>query len=568
VKRHSGKFSLGGPILAIGLILAGAIQALACTSVFVGKDASATGHVIIARNEDYRKGWAKHLIVNASRAVTSGDTQTFWSGMKLGYPADMTKTLKYMSVPDWIYSDPEETYIPMDEVGINSAGVAVSATETQSLNSAAKTVISLDGLIEESQIPSVILPRARTALEGVRIFGAAVEKFGAEESGGFAIADKDQVWYLEYSGNRWAAARVPDSRYIIVPNAKVLNNYKPDDTENFLGSDGWVTLVRENNLLSADQTTDAYIKANGLNLAKALGTLDWAGNGVRVWWGHKHFTPSANEAPELAAYPFFMTPDEKITKKAIMTFLKSDNYTGTAYENPLPGVRSVARPIAVRTNIESHIVELGETDTVPGDIGNVLWLALGNVADGVYLPFCQGITKIPASYDLGTDTADVQSAFWAYYGSSVTAQSNDDTYGTTLEQGLKNYWGPFQNAVLSAFDTFQASALKRYRSAGGSTKTAADSLSDSVVQYLNDQVTSFSDKTLAKAWELQESLALAATNGASATFNPTYASGDAPKAEDVPGYPSSSSGGCSAAGLAPLLLMVVLPLAMKLRNRR
>ncbi|EHM09356.1 dipeptidase [Thermanaerovibrio velox DSM 12556] len=517
---------LRGVLLGIGFVFVMAFQALGCTSVFVGKDASATGHILIARNEDYKEGWAKHFVINQPRRVSKGEVQRFWSGMELGYPEDMTWTLKYFSVPDWTHGNPDETYVPMDEVGINSAGVAVSATETQGLNPRAELLIPLDGLIEESQIPSIILPRARTALEGVKIFGEAIEKFGSEECGGFAVADKDNLWYIEYSGNRWAAARIPNDKYIVVPNAKVLSNYNPYDKENFMGSKDWVEFIRKNQLLPPEETTSSYIHAHGLNLAKALGDMDWKNNAVRVWWGHKLFTPSKPEQPGKDSYPFLMSPDVKITKNMIMEFLRSDNYPGTPYENRRPGVTEVTRPIAKRTNLESHIVELGEGPGVPGEIGNVLWLALGNVADSVYLPFCQGITRLPEAYSMGTNKRDYRSAYWAFYGLAARAQSQDDAHGTSFEKGVKGYWAPFQDQLLKSFEEFQAFALAKYRKEGMA----------SAVEYLNRQAEAFSTKTIAKAWELQYDLALAASKGPKAVFEPVYRPGDAPVPQDVEGY--------------------------------
>ena len=544
-------------------LLVWAFPAWACTSVFVGKDASATGHVLIARNEDYRAGWAKHFLVVPSRSVASGEKQSFWSGMELGYPQDMTRTYRYFSVPDWIYDpkvapgDPSQEYTPMDEVGINEKGVAVSATETQGLSAAAKVAIPLDGLIEEAQIPSIILPRAATARQGVELFGAAIEAFGSGEAGGFAVADRDEVWYVEYQGRTWAAARVPDDRYIVVPNQKVLSNFNPYDSANFLGTASLVALARDHHLLPEEETTEAYVRAHGLNVAKAFGTQTWKTNGVRVWWGHRHFSPSQAQAPEQDFYPFFMAPDRKITKKDIMAFLKSNNYTGTPYENPKPGVTSTARPIAVRTNLESHIVELGQSPRIPGEIGNVLWLNLGNGVDGVYLPFCQGLTALPASFALGTDQPEAQSPYWSFYGSSKKAQEHDDTHGTHLEAGLRGYWDPFQDELTRSFERFQDSALRK------------NATGDALASYLNDQAALFSTRTIAQAQKLQGDLDAVLPAGAGAVFAPTFHTGEAPRAEDVPGYvaPDSGSSGCSVTGLAPFLLLLLIP-ALGLRRKR
>ena len=559
---------MGHLLLALALVLSLSAESLACTSVFVGKDASATGKVLVARNEDYRAGWAKHFIMNEPVAVASGDVQTFWSGMKLSYPEGMTETLRYFSVPDWIYLEDDE-YVPMDEVGINEAGVAVSATETQRQNAAAAVVNPCDGLIEEAQIPSIILPRARTAREGVALFGAAIEAFGAEESGGFAIADRDEVWYVEYTGWLWAAARVPDDSYIVVPNENVLSNFNPADEENFMGAADVLPLAREHGLLTEAEMTDDYIALYGFNFAKAYGSVgNFTYNGVRVWWGHRHFTPSLVQEPGRTQYPFFMRPDEKITRKAIMDFLQSDNYYGTVYENERSGVTELARPIAVRTTLESHLVEMGEDDATPGAIGNVLWLAMGNVHDSLYIPFCAGITAIPAAYGKGTDVRDDQSAFWTFYGPAQDGQICDDAYGTEIEKALQAYWDPYQEALLEAHDAFVASARQKWNE----SHSAVSASTSDLTAYLNDQARVFSEKPMAKAREFSveiahivEVVSADPVLSADVDFAPLFESSDAPRAEDVEGYvppPGSSSGGCAAGLLSPMALLLALPLLL------
>lgn len=58
-----------------------------------------------------------------------------------------------------------------EEVGVNSAGLAVSATETtfHSNASLAADPLNLESGITEDDIPSIILPQARTAREAVQV---------------------------------------------------------------------------------------------------------------------------------------------------------------------------------------------------------------------------------------------------------------------------------------------------------------------------------------------------------------------------------------------------------------
>lgn len=527
--RSGLRRGLSGARVVLGVLVAvlWCLPALGCTSVFVGKGASATGHVMIARNEDYRGGWAKHFRVVPSRPVAKGEKQVFWSGMELGYPEGMTRTYRYFSVPDWPYDpsvdprDPSQEYTPMDEVGINEKGVAVSATESQEISPEAQKVTPLDGLIDESQIPSIILPRASTAREGVRIFGEAIEAFGSSEAGGFAVADPNEVWYVEFHGRVWAACRIPDDSYTVVPNQKVISNFNPYDGENFMGSPSLLELVKNSGLLPKEECTEEHVRAKGLDLAKAFGVLDWTYNGVRMWWGHRHFSPSKVQEPGRDSYPFLMTPDRKITKLDVMEFLRSDNYPFTGYENPVNGVKGKVRPVAVRRTVESHLVELGGVDGVSGDVGNVLWLSLGNPTGSVYMPFCQGLTRLPNSFTLGTDQPEAHSPYWSFYGASRKAQAHDDANGTDLEGAIKAYWRDYQVELIRSFEAFQAGARKLK--------------GEDLAPLLNHQAAVYSWRIVKAARGLQAELHRAiSTNG---EFRPVFKPDQVPRPEEVLGYP-------------------------------
>ena len=78
-----------------------------------------------------------------------------------------------------------------EAAGVNSAGVAISATESI-YNSAAALAAdphnTETGIIEDA-IPSVLLPQARSARHAVELLGRLVEERGAGEAFGVLMAD-------------------------------------------------------------------------------------------------------------------------------------------------------------------------------------------------------------------------------------------------------------------------------------------------------------------------------------------------------------------------------------------
>jgi len=451
VGTYARRAFFGGALL--GLLAGGAFG---CTAVFVGKDASATGHPLVARMEDGASAVSKYLVVTPARELQPGETEVFYNGLEWGYPEGMTKSLKFFSMPDFCYEDHSEDswdggLWPYSAAGVNSEGVVITATETEDRNDLSNVADpGTPNGVEECMIPALVLPRARTAREGILLLGAAVEKYGSAEDpynegygeiAGLAIADRDEIWYMEYAGHQWAAVRIPDDMYVVNGNITRIDGFDVEDAlgeqKNFMGSPGVYSFAVEHNLPGAEPGQEknfdfaqAYGDVSDENMAK--------GSGIRNWWGHRWFSPSVKQEPGKARYPFLMKPDKPISVQDIMAFFGSDSYT---YEEDFDfeGYRVISR----KSNMESHIFEMGETDSVPWQIGVVMWMGLGPVMDSVYLPFHGDIQASPAGYTEGTDVYDSTSASWAFRSPSALVRQNSE-----WQKRLRNFWGEYQKDLL------------------------------------------------------------------------------------------------------------------------
>lgn len=410
--------------LVLTLVVVASTASMACTSIFAGKDATANGSVLISRNEDYSSDWAKHFNVHESENFESGELQVFYNGLEVPRPLE---TLKYYSLADW---DP--SYGPFEEVGINEAGVAVTATNTHSVR---EEVLAVDPLLDEgigeTHIPSLILPRAESAREAVNLFGNMIETYGSMEGYGFAVADENEVWYIEVgSGHEWAAARVPDDKYIVVANQFRLKAIDFEDAENYITSPRLEDFVYNNELLSADEDFD---------FAKAFGDLGEKYNTRREWWGQRTFNPSIEQNPELDRYPVFMTPDKKIKPKEVMTFLKSDYYDTKYCTDQESGEGE--RAVGIDGTVESHVLQIRKD--MPKELAGIMWLSMANPEYGVYMPFYSGLTETIEPYHLGADEYDQESAYWAFRGAATLASQDETLYGA----GVKEFWNNYQDKL-------------------------------------------------------------------------------------------------------------------------
>lgn len=170
-------------LLLLLCCLAALPPALACTSILVGANATTDGSWYLARTVDWDShNFTNNLIYHPARTrqvLVASWTNNF----TLLLPADGLAHWAAASPPpkgasqalpppplDVELADVERS-ASMEEVGVNSAGVVVSATETIFSSAAAIAADPLNtgwGLTEDI-LPSLLLPRATSAREGVQV---------------------------------------------------------------------------------------------------------------------------------------------------------------------------------------------------------------------------------------------------------------------------------------------------------------------------------------------------------------------------------------------------------------
>jgi dipeptidase len=415
----------------------------ACTGIAIGKNATADGSVIITRNEDYDvNNWAKHMVVHLRKVNKAGTIMTFPTGLKV--PASKI-SYKYTAMPDWDAKDLSTTSGPFAEEGINQYMVAMTATfsaDTNKRAQAAEPFVKVG--IEESVMPTLILPRVKTARQGVKLLGQFINRYGAAEADVIFFADKQGAWVFEMgAAHAWVAERVPDGRYIMMANALRLTSIDLTDHKNVIASPGLYQKTVKNRLLAHPSKTH-------FNFAAAYGVLGKPYNNNRIWLGEKIMTPSLKQSTALKTYPDFLKPDHKITLSKIITMMRA-NYKGTV----LAGIAK--RPIAVDRNIESHILQIRPYVISP--LSGLIWQSLGNVADSVFVPVYAAITHTPDTYHVGTNQYGSRSAYWAFRGASALAEANNNEFMPILH----SYWRHLQGQFFARQPYVDSMLTKMYK---------------------------------------------------------------------------------------------------------
>lgn len=401
----------------------------ACTSVLVGKKASADGSTMIARNEDFKASWPKHMVVHPHKEYSepqkfvAKDNKFEWMLPKVRG--------KYTATPEWT----DESGL-IEEDGINEYGVAMSATESTYAND---RVLSADPLVEsginEGAMVTVVLPYVHSAREGVQLLGKMVTEKGASETNGMLFSDQDEVWYMEIGcGHHWVAQRIPDDSYAVAANQMAIQNIEFDDLDNFMYSAGIQEFVAENNLNSEPAS---------FNFRKIFGTRDLSDevyNTPRVWFAQRYLNPEIEQEPTSQDLPFIRKANRLIQRQDVEYILGS-HYQGTKYD--LLGKakeKGLFRPISLAKTQESHILQI--RPDLPIETAGLQWIALGVTAESVYVPFYAGASDTHPAYKVGTKDYSPDSAYWTYKLAGVLVDAHyhelsDDLHDTQHKLNIK-----------------------------------------------------------------------------------------------------------------------------------
>ena len=396
-----------------------------CTTLLVGREASADGSTMMARNEDSGKGQftAKKFIVVRPEEQPR-HYKSVLTGLEIELPGD---PLRYTAMPNAL---PDEGV--WGAAGINACGVAMTATETITSN---PRVLGADPLVRpgigEEDLLSIVLPYIRSAREGVLRLGALLEQYGTYEMNGIGFQDAEEIWWLEsVGGHHWIARRVPDRACVVMPNQQGIDSFDLADAfgdrREHLCSADLPDFIRRHHLdRSWRDAGESLAEDRSFDARGAFGSRadsDHSYNTPRAWYMLRYLSPNsfvwdgpaADFGPESDELPWCLTPERKITVEDVK-YVLSAHYQGTPYDpygrHGDPLLRGMYRPIGVNRNNFLALTQL--RPGLPAGLAAVEWVAMGSNVFNAFVPFYTNVEDTPAYLRDTGAAVTTENFYWA-----------------------------------------------------------------------------------------------------------------------------------------------------------
>ena len=435
------------------------IQAVqACCGFIIGRQLTKDGTTLFGRTEDYPyyPNGGKHnknYVVVDAKTYNEGD-QIEDESNGFTYPHAVNE-MKYTATYDSARGDGSNG--AFGEHGFNEAGVSMTATVTAIPN---KKVLTTDPLKEnglpEAAMLDVILPRVKTAREGVELLAKVIEEKGSAEGNVVVFADQNETWYMEIlSGHQYVAVKVPEDKYAVFANTYYLGHVDLNDTENVIASKDVEKVAKE----SGNYKTD---KDGNFHIAKSYGPEKYAeGDRSRTYAGITLLDPDSKVTYEDDEYELFRSPtdpNKKYTLEDAFALQRNrfEHLNGRFVPDDQIGVKKQGDDgsndtvrkdqykyaLGNENVIDAHVYQINPN--LPKSFGGTVWIGMGPSRNTPYVPFYGNVKDTYEAFKPQTATYDPNSWYWTVWHIDQMAINNQDLFGKSIQ----NHWKALEEQLI------------------------------------------------------------------------------------------------------------------------
>ena len=295
-------------ILLLLVVLAiASLRIDACTSILVGKGASADGSVMCTYNIDswgachkmYRYEAGKHR-AGTMRKIYDRDSRVYHGEI----PEAPVTYLVTGNINEWQVAIGETTFEGREEL------------------------IDREGIIDYGSLMDLGLQRARTAREAIWVMTSLANEYGFCSSGeSFTVCDPNEAV--------WIAVRVPDNAVMAHANQSRIRRVDLTDTANVMISPDCIDFARQRGYFKGSDSEFSF--------CDAFNPPSFGGRRMgdsRVWAIYRHLTTGMDRylpyiegkrpMSEVEPLPMWIIPDERLTVDDVIKCLQ-DRFEGTPF---------------------------------------------------------------------------------------------------------------------------------------------------------------------------------------------------------------------------------------------
>lgn len=437
---------------------------LSCTSIMVGKKASADGSVITSHTCDsWYRTW---MTVRPAADYKEGEMENIYDGrMHTEWVEDMSKVVVKGQIPQvsHTYRLLDTSYPCLNEKQLGMGETTISGRDT---------LRNKNGMFMIEELQRVALERCTTAREAIKLMGELVKQYGYGDSGEcLTIADTKEVWIFEIFGEGpdkiggvWAAQRIQDDEVAVSANIPRISTLNLKDKNNYMASDNVFDVAKKLGLWDGKEPFKFWKAYGGPNYSG-----DWKNYSTREFFIYTSLAPSLGLTEDMEEMPLGVKPEKLVTVEEVARLLGS-YYEGTekdlsgrlkvAQRNRKTGemdtiVSPVANPwmrsdeialyaalgddkmkwtrtVAVPQCAYSTIIQL--RDWLPDAVGGVVWMSLDNPGESPRFPIFCGTAILPGVLKVcGNHRYRDDSALWHYRQTNKLATVRWGTCRKTLE---------------------------------------------------------------------------------------------------------------------------------------
>lgn len=460
-----------------------------CSTLIVGKNASKSGMIILAHNEDDTDAFVQshlvpHLMHEEGEILTFDDSSAAVPQVK--------ETLAFY----WSeYRGP--VGIPFADLFFNECGVAVVSNAMDGKASEEEAVLKAGGALGYG-LRRIIAERAHSAKDGVGILAELMKAHGYYSSRSYTIADRNEAWVCQLApGHQFAAQRVGDDEILYLPNWYTIHHPDFSDTSH---DHSWCSDDIVSNAVKNGWYIPGDNDCSDFDFAVTYRSDNYAGvsNSARSDLAWKYIS-----GEELPYQTFSIKAPCKYDIEDVKKIMRL-HYQG--HEEDLkfdPAVSPHRYGICRDTTVESVIFDFDENPAL-----TVMHRALPRPCISPYMPWFAGITQIPEGYEWMGWKASLKShfscdedefryhshlAYWALHSLMNTMEFDYPFCQQKVHQGIEKLEKQWQLMIpdirkayrnISLTDTEAAAALITDFTAAAAHKTWR--WADAVRQELTD----------------------------------------------------------------------------------